>query len=222
MPIAMAGDRGYGHAIVYERNTKLGITTIVPYRRRNGSSPERPEPGPRWDEHGVPTCAHCGGGCDFVRFSTNDGHPRLWFKCAGPQSAACERVQTISCSRELTRLLPGRTTELYAALRSSHGQYEHVNRDSRIRYSVAADCLALRPKRIGIACQQLRANAGLLIDWLWASIRQGWLGSSGRHASPRPTPTGPAHERMLKGRRLGGLTGGGKARKRPPPASASP
>lgn len=118
------------------------------YRRRNGSSPERPEPGERWDEHGIPTCAHCDGGCDFVRFSTNDGHPRLWFKCAGPQFAACERVQTISL-----------TTEVYAALRTSHGQYEHVNRDSRVRYSVAADCLALRPKRIGIACQQQAATA---------------------------------------------------------------
>jgi hypothetical protein len=51
----------------------------------------------------------------------------------------------------------------------------------RQRYSVAGDNHALRPKRIGLACQQLRADAALLIEWLRILVREGWLGSARRN-----------------------------------------
>ncbi|MGH7609164.1 MAG: hypothetical protein ACREOD_04370 [Candidatus Dormibacteria bacterium] len=69
-------------------------------------------------------------------------------------------------------------------MRVSHQSYEHKHRDLRIQYLVAPDCLALRPKRPGMAWQQLRASAALFIEWLRVLQRAGW--------SKKPPATGPA------------------------------
>lgn len=58
-------------------------------------------------------------------------------------------------------------------MRIAHRNYEHKHRSLRIQYLVAPDCLALRRKRPGMAWQQLRANAALLIDWLRVLQRAG-------------------------------------------------
>jgi hypothetical protein len=38
-----------------------------------------------------------------------------------------------------------------------------------------------RPRRIGIGCQQLRASASILIDWILAAERNGWFGTPSRN-----------------------------------------
>jgi hypothetical protein len=222
-PFAVAGDRGNSCPEVCEHNTRRGVASVFPYRRANGSAPKRPPATDEWDEHGIPLCKHCGSGGDFVRFSAADGRARLWFQCSMPQSAACDRVQTISCSKEWTRLLPvWRTEELYASMRETHGEYERAHHLARVRYLVGPDTLANRPKRIGAPCQQLRSSAALLLEWLRISRRHGWLGRGARRASPRPQPSrwiasGIAHRRAKNGR-----TGGGRAIHTRPRARGQP
>ncbi len=46
---------------------------------------------------------------------------------------------------------------------------------------IAGDNLACRPKRRGLAWQELRAQAALLVEWLRISWREGWLGSARRN-----------------------------------------
>ena len=64
-------------------------------------------------------------------------------------------------------LLPlWRTDPDYLALRNSHDRYERVHHHWRVRWRSGADDHSLRPKRRGRDCQQLRASAALLIEWL--------------------------------------------------------
>ncbi len=48
--------------------------------------------------------------------------------------------------------------------------------DWRDRYNVGGKSLKERPKRIGMAWQQLRATAALVIEWTWVHVRMGWTG----------------------------------------------
>lgn len=73
------------------------------------------------------------------------------------------------------------TDPIYHELRDSHQSYERVHRHWRERYLVAGDNMATRPKRRGIGCQELRAQAALLVEWLRISWREGWLGSARRN-----------------------------------------
>jgi hypothetical protein len=99
---------------------------------------------------------------------------RLWFLCR-TGSPSCGGVQTILCSSSPSDLLPlWRTEKAYAAMRVWHQSYEHAHRDLRIRYLVAPDRLALRPKRPGMAWQQLRSSAAVFIEWLRVLQRAGW------------------------------------------------
>lgn len=103
--------------------------------------------------------------------------------CALPNTEGCQKEQTISCSHDWRRLvLIPRTSPAYAALRQSHENAEHVHREWRARYRSGGKSVADRPKRIGRGCQQLRANAAMLIEWIRVCFRQGWLGNGGRHA----------------------------------------
>ncbi len=74
-----------------------------------------------------------------------------------------------------------RTDPIYHELRTSDSQYERVHRHWRERYLVAGESLATRPKRRGIGCQELRAQAARLVEWLRISWREGWLGSARRN-----------------------------------------
>jgi hypothetical protein len=99
---------------------------------------------------------------------------RLWVKYKLPQTPNCQLRQPLNCITNYRVYLPlQRDEEAYGALRQSHSNYEHKHRDVRIQYLVGPDCLALRPKRPGIACQQLRANVALIIEWLRVMLRWG-------------------------------------------------
>jgi hypothetical protein len=185
--LIVAGDRGQSAPQVYEHNTSRGVGTVIPYRRKNGSSPKQAEATDEWDEYGIPFCRHCKSGGDFVRFSVADGRARLWFECSMPQRAGCDRIQSISCGKDYTRLLPlWRTMDAYAVMRETHGEYERIHNLERVRYLVGPDQLSIRPKRIGIGTQQLRSSAAVFLEWLRICLRQGWIGRKGRHASGRP------------------------------------
>ena len=174
---------------------------------------------------GIPKCRHCGGETQFVRFAVvkskrrgkdglAEGQGRLWFRCR-TGSPACGGEQTILCSSSPCDLLPlWRTEDAYAAMPVSHQSYEHKHRDLRIQYLVAPDCLALRPKRPGMAWQQLRASAALLIEWLRVLQRAGWGKAKATVAPPRQLPraatwwggcstSAPSGETPPLGRRLG-------------------
>ena len=82
-------------------------------------------------------------------------------------------------------------------MRVSHQSYEHKHRDLRIQYLVAPDCLALRPKRPGMAWQQLRASAALLIEWLRVLQRAGWGKAKAKVGPPTVTKGGDMVGRLL-------------------------
>jgi len=217
-PLSVAGDKGHSLRAVYEYNTLRGVASVFPYRRKNGSSPEQAEATEEWDEHGIPFCKHCRSGCDFVSFAVVDGRARLWFECAMPQTDACERVQTISCSKDYARLLPlWRTSEAYGAMRESHGEYERIHHLERVRYLVAPDQLAIRTKRIGIGVQQLRSSAAMFLEWLRICMRQGWIGRKGRRAAGHPHRPGDMLTNVAARRRKLGRTGGDRRKPGPRP-----
>ncbi|MHB1502316.1 MAG: hypothetical protein ACYCYK_14515, partial [Candidatus Dormibacteria bacterium] len=140
-----------------------------------------------YNEHGTPKCRRCGGESDFVRFAVTRGKGRLWFRCRLPQSQKCQGEQSIFCDEAPRHLLPvWRIEPAYAAMRVSHQSYEHKHRDLRSQYLLAPDCLALRPKRPGMAWQQLRASAAMLIEWPRVFQRAGW--------GDKPAVVGPARE----------------------------
>jgi len=76
--------------------------------------------------------------------------------------------------------------------------YEHEHRDLRVQYLLAADGLALRPKRPGIAWQQIRASAGMLIEWRRIFQRAGWGANPPLVVSAWETGGGKMVERLLQ------------------------
>jgi len=178
-PETVIGDKGYSLASAFEKCTSNGTAPVFPWRPSNGSD-ERHDRDSH-DRHGVPRCKHCGAISQFVRFSANDGRPRLWFRCAAPSTSGCAREQTISCSTDWRLLVPlWRTDSLYHELKHSHQSYEAVHDWWRDRYKVGADHLGIRPKARGIGWHRLRANVATLIEWLRIAHRQGWLESARR------------------------------------------
>jgi hypothetical protein len=73
-----------------------------------------------------------------------------------------------------------RLTERYRALKKASKNAEQVYRHWRDRYAVFGNNVDTRPKRPGIAWQNLRASVALLIEWFRLSARYGWLGSPHR------------------------------------------
>lgn len=179
-PRAVVGDKGFAVSSVYELDTSHGVASVFPYR--NGGQEHYRSDHLEYDRDGVPRCKGCFGPTNFVRFSAANPKPRLWFRCQAPSTPACEKEQSIYCERDWRYLLPlWRTTEAYHALRASHDKYERVHVHWRQRYKVAGDDFGSRPKRRGRACQQLRADAALCIEWLRILHREGWLGSARRN-----------------------------------------
>jgi hypothetical protein len=76
--------------------------------------------------------------------------------------------------------------------------YERVHHHWRQRYSVAGDSLANRPKRRGIAWQELRGQAALFIEWLLICWREGWLGSARRRVAAKAKNLRELGEKMHK------------------------
>lgn len=123
------------------------MMSTFPWRRDRGSRRHDKE---IHDRHGIPRCKHCGGPSEFVRFSANQGKPRLWFRCMIGVTDGCAKGQTIACSKDWRLLVPlWRTDPLYHELKASHKPYEAVHDWWRDRYKVAADHLGIRPKARG-------------------------------------------------------------------------
>jgi hypothetical protein len=179
-PVAVVADRGYSVGPVFRFNTERGVASVMPWRAYPAKLTRALEDCDTHDRHGVVRCKYCGSPTDFVAFTKTAGGdrgPRLEVECAGKTVEQCRtKRQTIACETNWRMLLPmWRTTPTYLALRHSHDRYERVHNHWRFRYRVASDDHALRPKRRGLDCQQLRANAALLLEWLILCWREGWL-----------------------------------------------
>jgi hypothetical protein len=211
-PRSIVADRGLSLSSVFELNTRHGIASVMPFRNPGVANFRREtKDTDEYDRHGIPRCKHCGGPTRYHNF-VRDPSPRLKFYCVAEATSACEKEQTMACSKDWATLIPlWRTEEAYFALKESHDSYERVHHLFRIRYRVGADNHALRPKRIGLPCQQLRANAALVVEWLRILHREGWVGSARRMARDAKSREHTSHSRggwqkLLKFRREKGLT----------------
>lgn len=208
-PRAVVADRGYSLASVFKHNTMRGVATVAQWRRQHASIKDRSqEDAERWDRHGVVRCRHCGGPTRMIRFSKEGPGPRLWVQCnEATLGSKCEKAQTIMCSENWRMLVPlWRTSEAYQALQASGKAYERVHHHWRRRYRVGSDQHELRPKRRGRSCQQLRANAALIAEWVHIMWREGWLGSARRNTSEAFRDSGAQHaQRLARWRATAGL-----------------
>jgi hypothetical protein len=213
LPQSASLDRGFSVSMVFKHNTSRGVATVAPWRKigfaAKGTTLRRHD-FDHWDRHGVMRCNFCGGETKQIRFSANNGRPRIWVRCTAPRTPDCKRDQTISCAEDWRMLLPlSRLNPLYHQIKASHEHYERVHDDWRERYKVAGDNRSNRPKRRGIEWQNLRSYAALFIEWLRICFREGWLGSARRHDGAVKGPNGHgdrALKSLLKSRVRNGLT----------------
>lgn len=220
-PIALLADKGYTVDAVYDFLLRHDTTPVTPYRRRHATAPMSDPGGPRWDIHGVPLCEHCGLPGEFDSYESDNGGPRLRFWCSAPSTDDCLKRQSISCSRSVRRLLPlWRTGETYQALRKYLGRHEEVHESWRRRWRVGGKELRDRQRRFGLGCQQLRAAAAMVAEWVFVMVRQGWWDlPDGRPERPvRAQATfidgSEVGETISNARREHGLLGGGYPRPR--------
>jgi hypothetical protein len=182
-PRAICYDKGFSIERVFRRNTSEGIATVAPFRGgRYGNRADYDSE--LYDRHGIPRCKHCGAEGQFVSFLRSP-KPRLLYACSLGCSEAKGKRMSINCDEKWRLLLPlWRTTEAYMALRRSSRSYnEGIHSYWRSRYGVGGTNSKTRPKRIGVAWQQLRASAALLAEWLKICWREGWLGSPRRNTN---------------------------------------
>jgi hypothetical protein len=175
-PETVIGDKGFSVASCFQHATENGSAPVFPWRK--GRAAKRHDELTH-DRHGVPRCKHCGGPTEQVRFSANNGKPRIWVRCIPQYSTDCAGEQTISCSTDWRLLVPlPRTEALYHELKESHQTYEAAHDYWRDRYKVGADDIGIRPKIVGLGWHRLRANVACLIDWLRIAAKNNWLGSA--------------------------------------------
>lgn len=179
-PEAVVADKGFSVREVFELNTRQGIASVMPERKRHKDW--RPRDYETHDRHGIPRCKHCGAEAVFVRFRC-DRYPCLWVKCSvGTIPGVCGREQRLSCAEDWFMLTPlWQTDQTYQELLAAHNNIEGVHDDWRDRYGVAPNSSATRPARIGAAWQQLRSSFALFIEWFRICYREGWLGSARRN-----------------------------------------
>jgi hypothetical protein len=198
MPHAVIGDRGFSQSAIFEHLTRAGVASVFPWR---ASGPmKEPRDSEEYDRYGRPRCRHCGAPGRRVRFNASKNEYRIWFRCTAGATPACDKDQTIGCSKDWRMLTPlAQEDPTYQELAAHHSEYEGAHRYWRDRYLVGADDLAIRPKRIGLGAQQLRASAALLIEWFRITYRHGWLGSARKAATlVREGFTKPGLERLEK------------------------
>ena len=146
---------------------------------------------------------------------------RVWLRCPLPSTDACDGVQSMTCSKATRRLIPiWRTSPIYNVLRAQLGLLEHVHEDWRTWFRSGGKSLRERQRRMGLACQQLRASAALLIERVWVLLRQGWIGRR-RTERAVAVPLGDKGRfaSLMRRRRKGFLLGGGYAAGKAPPGA---
>lgn len=200
-PRAIAGDRGFSVEKVFRLNTRAGIASVFPWRKHAPGQQREDVGTDDYDEHGIPRCKKCGAAGVFESFASGDS-PRLWFTC----SAGCGRG-SISCSKGWRFLTPlWRNTEAYMAIRRSHPTYEKAHWRWRDQWLVGPDNASNRPRRRGIKCHQLRANAAMLLEWLLVCHREGWLGQGRKNPNkPRRLNANRELQRLLRNRQQNGF-----------------
>lgn len=190
VPDAVVADRGFSVSSVFTHHTRMGIASVMPWRPAGPRRTRDLEDCDLHDRHGVVRCKHCGSPTQQVSFARSAGAgrgPRLYVQCVAPVTAGCAKRQSVACDASPRMLLPlWRTDPVYLALRNSHDRYERVHHHWRVRWRSGADDHALRPKRRGRECQQLRASAALLIEWLMICWREAWLPTSRPKGRPDP------------------------------------
>jgi hypothetical protein len=193
-PQAVVFDRGYSFESTFEFNTREGIASIIPFRAPNWKKAREDLSTEDVDMHGVPRCKHCGGPGDQdgpgLGFYLDRGVvPRIKFRCELELITDCKKVQSIACEKSWRLLLPtGRLTERYHALKKAGENKERNWYHWRARYTVAGKNVDTRPKRPGLAWQELRASAALFLEWFRLCLRHGWLCSHRRRNYAQPVP----------------------------------
>jgi hypothetical protein len=105
----------------------------------------------------------------------------------------------------------------------------------RDRYAVAEKSVKGRPKRRGVARQQLRADAAVYIEWVRIGVREGWFGTPRLNDGVEYRSRAKSFERFdrfVRSRKRNGIGGRngrygrraerrGWARQRHPPAARS-
>jgi hypothetical protein len=191
-PRSASGDRGLSIRSVFEFNTTRRIISAFPWRKRLGVTDRAQLDCESFDRHGELRCRCCHGPTIRVRFSPykhmpGDGVARVWVRCAKPRLDCPTGEQVFRCALDWRTILPiPRTSKLYLALRTSDLEYERSHQLARIRNNDSADHHIIRPRSIGIAWQQMNATASVLLDWILAYERNGWLEGTRSRNDQRP------------------------------------
>jgi hypothetical protein len=119
-PLAVSGDRGISYDSVFESNTKDGVASVIPWRKRGQLVDREQVRCDRWDEHGVRRCEHCGGETILEAFfiDRRNGDPKQRLRCKDPIVPGCLKTVSRSCSDcwslllPMSRLEPSTTTSL--------------------------------------------------------------------------------------------------------------
>jgi hypothetical protein len=207
-PEAVIGDKGFSVAPVFQFNTERGIASVFAWRMANAYDAGSDQI--EYDRHGIPRCEFCGCECSFVRFNEKP-HPRLWYRCATGTTEKCRaKTQSKACSRDWRTLLPlWRDDPIYHQLKEALDTHERGHDLRRDRFRVGGDNRDMRPKRMGIEVQRLRAQAARFIEWLAICDWNGWFDAA-RAASHKVVASGRhgarAHRGLMGFRARAGLT----------------
>jgi hypothetical protein len=207
-PVAFVADRGWATDEVYRFLGQRGVSVVIQYRKRSRMSPAAFEGDDHVDRHGIPICRGCGLSGDYVK-TEGGANARVLFRCPAPSTPKCEKVQSLSMSRNVRQILhTPRTSENYAALRPLTKKFETKHKDWREQYGVAGKNFETRLLQIGTAVQQLRSDVARIVEWIRLLVRQGWHGDRQPRTEPQPIPVGGYFTRIVRARQRRGLNGG--------------
>lgn len=176
-PRYFLGDRAYAIQEVAKRHTLDGTITLTPFRVQGKHKTPADIECDLFDRDGIARCRHCGGTTERIRFRGGSA-ARVSFRCRSPRTPKCSQEQSLACSNNylmIQGLWPNE--KLYHELTAGSRSHESFNRHARDRNSVAGNNVYIRPKRPGVAWQQLRANASVFLHWFIMCVREDWLTS---------------------------------------------
>lgn len=141
------------------------------------------------DDLGGAHCPHCNGLAPQQSFTDRD-YPNSKHACQHQLSDECGGDFRLATSVAPRRLGPiPRSTEEWWYMQFCHSNLENVNRTQRSRYGTAQKHYDYAPKRVSPHVQTLRAQMGLLIEWLRIGLRLGYLHLPGFKHLYEGTPT---------------------------------